>query len=90
MDTHKDVRLSIRIDSHLRESASKLFDSMGLDMTTAVRMFLTQSVIDNGLPFRPQALPTATQEALTELEHLDDYPEYGTVDEMKRAIDAES
>jgi DNA-damage-inducible protein J len=86
----KDVRLSIRIDSQLRQDASEVFEAMGLDMTTAVRMFLKQSVADNALPFRPQALPRQTIEALDELDHADDFPTYNTIEEMKRAIDAEA
>lgn len=43
--------LQIRIDSELRKEADKLFALAGLDMSSAVRLFLRQSVIRRRLPF---------------------------------------
>ena len=45
-----EARLSIRTDSALKEQARRLYESMGLDLTTAVNMFLRQSVVDHGMP----------------------------------------
>ena len=43
--------LQIRVDSKLRREADALFDKAGLDMSSAVRLFLRQSVIRRRLPF---------------------------------------
>jgi len=43
--------LQIRVDSKLRKEADKLFALAGLDMSSAVRLFLRQSVIRRRLPF---------------------------------------
>jgi len=43
--------LQIRVDSRLRHAAEELFDKAGLDMSSAVRLFLRQSVIRRKLPF---------------------------------------
>ena len=43
--------LQIRIDSNLRKEADALFANTGLDLTSAVRLFLRQSVIRRRLPF---------------------------------------
>lgn len=43
--------LQIRIDSKLRREADELFALAGLDMSSAVRLFLRQSVIRRRLPF---------------------------------------
>ena len=43
--------LQIRIDSNLRKEADELFALAGLDMSSAVRLFLRQSVIRRRLPF---------------------------------------
>ena len=43
--------LQIRVDSKLRREADKLFNDAGLDMSSAVRLFLRQSVIRRRLPF---------------------------------------
>ena len=43
--------LQIRVDSKLRREADELFAGAGLDMSSAVRLFLRQSVIRRRLPF---------------------------------------
>ena len=43
--------LQIRVDSKLRKEADELFAIAGLDMSSAVRLFLRQSVIRRRLPF---------------------------------------
>ena len=43
--------IAIRVDDKLKAEAVKLFDSLGLDMTTAIKMFLIQSVQTKSIPF---------------------------------------
>lgn len=43
--------LQVRIDSNLRKEAEMLFSNAGLDMSSAIRLFLRQSVIRRRLPF---------------------------------------
>ncbi len=43
--------LQIRIDSDLRREADSLFSGAGLDLSSAVRLFLRQAVIRRRLPF---------------------------------------
>lgn len=45
--------ISFRTDSDTKAAASELFKDLGLDMSTAINMFLRQAVTDNGLPFTP-------------------------------------
>ncbi|MFD3097457.1 type II toxin-antitoxin system RelB/DinJ family antitoxin, partial [Streptococcus agalactiae] len=40
-----------RVDAQLKDEATKLFQSLGLDMSTAVKMFLIQSVKTQSIPF---------------------------------------
>ncbi|MCI1984434.1 MAG: type II toxin-antitoxin system RelB/DinJ family antitoxin [Bifidobacteriaceae bacterium] len=44
--------ISVRTDAELKERSQKLFADLGLDLSTAVNMFLRQSLVDNGIPFR--------------------------------------
>jgi DNA-damage-inducible protein J len=39
------------MDSQVKEQAQQLFAEFGLDMTTAVNMFLRQSIRLHGIPF---------------------------------------
>ena len=43
--------LQIRVDSRLRHDAESLLEMAGLDMSSAVRLFLRQFVIRRKLPF---------------------------------------
>ena len=46
--------LNIDVGETTKVEASKILEKMGLNMTTAVKMFLNQVVVDKGLPFQPQ------------------------------------
>lgn len=43
--------VSFRIDSTLKKQADALFQSLGLNMTTAFNMFLRQAVREGRIPF---------------------------------------
>jgi len=43
--------IQVRVDDALKESADNLFASLGLDTSTAVRMFLVQATEARGFPF---------------------------------------
>ncbi|MFA6251760.1 MAG: type II toxin-antitoxin system RelB/DinJ family antitoxin [Candidatus Paceibacterota bacterium] len=45
--------LNIRIEENIKAKANKTLSSLGLDMSTAVKMFLNQVITENGLPFTP-------------------------------------
>ena len=43
--------IQVRVDDELKDSADSLFTSLGLDTSTAVRMFLVASTEAGGIPF---------------------------------------
>ena len=45
------VKLSINTDEQTKKQAQALFEELGLDMTTAVNMFLKKAVREQGIPF---------------------------------------
>ncbi|MGN0845299.1 MAG: type II toxin-antitoxin system RelB/DinJ family antitoxin [Kiritimatiellia bacterium] len=47
----RTTTLQIRVDADLRKQADDLFANAGLDLSSAVRLFLRQSVIRRRLPF---------------------------------------
>jgi addiction module RelB/DinJ family antitoxin len=49
--TQNDVRVTIRVDKGLKERADALFDRLGLNMTTALNVFLRKAVDEEGIPF---------------------------------------
>lgn len=58
--------LQIRIDDTLKQEADTLFSSLGLDTTTAVRIFLNAAVENAGIPFsvRHKPVPDSLQDAI--------------------------
>ena len=45
------TNIQVRVDQTLKVDAERLFLDIGLDIPTAIRLFLKQSLIKNGLPF---------------------------------------
>ena len=43
--------LQVRVDESLKSEASTIYENLGIDLSTAVRMFLKRSVLENGIPF---------------------------------------
>ena len=43
--------LQIRVDEDLKNNANMVLEDIGLDLSTAIRMFLNKTVTLNGLPF---------------------------------------
>ena len=43
--------MSIRLDSEVKEKAQQVFNNLGMDMTTAINIFLRQAIQYQGLPF---------------------------------------
>ena len=51
MSATKSSLVQVRIDTELRDNANMLFDSLGLDMSTAIKMFLKKCLAERGIPF---------------------------------------
>lgn len=54
--------LSIRIEEKTKKAADKTLKSLGLDMSSAVKLFLNQVVIEQGIPFKPSRSPREIRE----------------------------
>lgn len=47
--------IQTRVSMTLKQEAERLFASIGIDMTSAIRLFLTQSVVQQKIPFESVA-----------------------------------
>jgi len=45
------TNINIRIDSEVKTKAQDVLDSLGMDMTTAINIFLRQAIRQQGIPF---------------------------------------
>ena len=83
--------IQVRIDSDIKKQASDLFATLGLDMSSAVNLFLHQCVLRGGIPFNVE-VPKYNQEtllAMAEAEKISKDPNvkgYETMEDLKKAL----
>ena len=61
------VPTQVRIDKTLKEESVELFSQLGIDMSSAVNMFLKQCVMRGGIPFEV-TVPSYKKEVLEAME----------------------
>lgn len=44
-------QIAVKVDDELKKEATAIFNELGLDMSTAVKLFLKQSVLTRSIPF---------------------------------------
>ena len=54
-----NTNVTIRIDDTLKAEADALFDELGMSFTTAVNVFVKQSVREGRIPFEVTTAPKA-------------------------------
>ena len=86
------VPTQIRIDRDIKEQVSTLFAGLGLDMSSAVNMFLHQCVLRGGIPFSIE-MPRYSQSTLAAMNEArrisrdPNVPSYDSMDDLKRALE---
>ena len=82
--------IQVRVDDDLKRKSDILFRDLGTDTTSAIRMFLTQAVANNGFPFEIRKNSRAEynpyeamteEEMLAKLKHYREYCEEGNYNE---------
>lgn len=58
--------IQVRVDDELKSKSDQLFKDLGTDTTSAIRMFLTQAVANNGFPFEIKKAVHNPYSAMTE------------------------
>ena len=85
----KTITIQTRIDTNLKKNAENILSSIGLDITSAIRLFLTQCVVQRRLPFQAVAPEEPNEETLAAMQEAEDIASgkvkskgYDDVDEM--------
>jgi DNA-damage-inducible protein J len=63
--------IQLRVDDDLKRKSDELFNDLGTDTTTAIRMFLTQALAVNGFPFEVKRVSPNPYVSLSESEMLE-------------------
>ncbi|MCM1082875.1 MAG: type II toxin-antitoxin system RelB/DinJ family antitoxin [Clostridium sp.] len=66
------TNINVRVDSALKQEAEALFGDLGLNMSSAINMFLHSAVNYNGIPFEvKRPMPNAeTRSAMDEYKEM--------------------
>ena len=81
----------IRIDTEIKKQATELFSKIGLDMSSAVNLFLYQCVLRGGLPFSVE-IPKYNKETLEAMNDAkiiandSSIKGYTSMDELKKSL----
>lgn len=86
------TNLNIRTDKDIKEQAEEIFAELGLNMTTAVNMFLRTAIRERGIPFElkldmPNESTVAAIEEGRKLMADPSAPRYSSIDELKVALE---
>lgn len=89
-----DTNLMIRTNSKVKKAAQEVFSALGVDMSTAVNIFLRQAIYSRGFPFevRLSELNDETLKAIAEGERMitdPTAPRFSTVEALFEDLDAQ-
>ena len=84
--------MTIRTDKEVKQQASEIFDALGMDMTTAVNVYLRQAIRYKGFHFELKVdVPyEETLEAIQDVQQMKNNPlmgkSYTDVDDMMKEL----
>ena len=82
------TNLNIRTDKAIKDQAEEIFNELGLNMTTAVNMFLRTAIREHGIPFElkleiPNDTTAAAIEEGRKMMNNPSAPRYSSMDALK-------
>lgn len=78
--------LQVTVDDTMKQNADQLFGSLGLDTSTAIKIFLQAAIEHDGIPFpvRHRSLPIDLMEAVADSRERRNL--YGPFDSAEEAV----
>ena len=86
-----EVNFDVKVDKEVKEKSEEIFNELGLDMNTAINIFLNKTIYENGIPFdlKLDSLNQTTIEAIEEGNRFLNDPNtkgHHSIDELKEAL----
>ena len=86
------TNLNIRIDKEIKDQADRIFSDLGLNMTTAINMFLRTTIRENGIPFAlkldvPNEITAAAIEDGRRIASDNSVKGYTNIEDLKAALE---
>ena len=81
------MNINVRVDAALKKDAEKLFNELGLNMSSAITMFLKSAVSYEGIPFeikriRPNVETKAALDEYLDMKDKTKYRRYESFDDV--------
>lgn len=88
---NNQTNLNIRTDAEVKASAERIFEQLGLNMSTAVNIFLRQAIRQGGLPFEvkldiPNEITAAAIREGRDIIKDGNAPGYKDMDDLRAAL----
>lgn len=86
------VKINVNVDKETKNAADMVFKELGLNMSTAINIFLKKSIMEGGIPFdvtisKPNfETISAMNEAKNIMENPDKYETFDSVEELRSAL----
>ncbi len=86
------TNLNIRTDKEIKVQAEEIFSELGLNMTTAINMFLRTAIREHGIPFElkldvPNDVTLAAIEEGRRMMSDPSTPRYSSIEALKEALE---
>ena len=86
------TNLNIRTDKDIKDQAETIFNELGINMTTAINMFLRATIREYGIPFElklevPNDITAAAIAEGKKMIHDPSAPRYTSLEALKEALE---
>jgi len=83
LSVQQKSRTNIYLDVNIKDQAKEIFNQYGLSLSQAVNIFLTQSVLNRGIPFNIKIPNDETLQAMRDVETGENYEDV-TLEDLKK------
>ena len=92
MASINDTTMTIRVNSITKRRAQSLFNDLGMDMSTAINVFLKRSIEEDRIPFEIGRIKEPNLKTRQAIKRIDDEKNlvgpFDTVEEAMKYLDA--
>ena len=84
--------ISVNVPTEVKEESNNILNDLGLNMSTAINMFLKKVIFERGIPFeiREPRPSKKLLEALKELDYMESHPDkyksYSNIKDLKKDL----
>lgn len=79
---------SLRLDEDTKENANRIFNDLGMDFSTGVRIYLNQVIKTNGIPFSLTNNESSLDRSISQMKN-GDYKSFSSVEDLFKDLNDE-